>query len=277
MSTVKSPPRPTGTPGKRFSLTDVVTKGKQLPSRVVLHGVEGVGKTSFGAFAPSPIFAMARGETGLETLVDAGRLGDVPHFPEIQTWTELLGIIDTLATDNHPYKTLVIDTLNGCERLCHEHVCARDYRGDWGKEGFTGYMRGYESSVTDWREMLVALDRLREVKRMAILCLCHTKIGAFRNPLGDDYDRFIPAVHPKSWELTSRWADIVLFANFETFTKKDQGRVKGQGGTSRVLYTERTAAYDAKNRHGLPEEISMGAGGQEAWTNFVAAMKGGAK
>lgn len=244
-----------------------------MPSRVVLHGVEGIGKSSFGASAPAPIFAMARGETGLETLIDSGRLPDIPHFPEIQTWSDLLGVIDTLTNDDHPYKTLVIDTLNGCERLCHEHVCKRDFKDDWGQAGFTGYMRGFEVSVTDWRELLCKLDTIRETRRMAILALCHTKIGTFKNPMGEDFDRFQPAIHPKTWELTSRWADMVLFANFETVTKEQKGRVKGFGGTERIIYTQRTAAFDAKNRCGLPEELSMGEAGVEAWNNFASALK----
>src|SRR5262245_61106155 len=102
------------TPAKRLSLAEVTSKGKGLPSRVILHGLEGVGKTSWAAHAPAPIFLMARGETGLETLIDTGRLKEVPHFPECTSWDDLLSAIDSLAKEQHAYKTLVIDTMNGC-------------------------------------------------------------------------------------------------------------------------------------------------------------------
>lgn len=249
-----------------------------MPSRLIFHGVEGIGKTSFAAQSPKPIFLMAKGETGLETLIDCGRLGEVPHLPEIQTWQETLDAIDWLTTADHEYKTLVLDTINGFERLCHEHVCRRDFNGDWGERGFVGYQRGFDTSLADWRELLNAIDRLRDAKRMSVIGLCHTKVANFKNPEGADYDRYVPDMHAKTWSLTLKWADHVLFANFFTIAEKEKGSIskaKGKGGQDRVVYTVRHAAYDAKNRAGLPDQIEMGTTGPEAWANFTAAMKAG--
>jgi len=221
---------------------------------------------------------MAKGETGLETLIDLGRLGDVPHLPEVQSWDGVLGAIESLCTEQHEYKTLVLDTINGFERLCHEHVCARDFNSDWGERGFVGYHRGFDVALADWRQLLNAIDRLREQKRMAIICLCHTKVANFKNPEGPDFDRYVPDMNAKTWGLTHKWADHVLFANFFTLAEKEKGSIskaKGKGGQDRTIYTVRHAAYDAKNRAGLAETIDMGTTGEEAWANFMAAMKAG--
>ena len=265
---------------KRLSLSDVTGKGSGLPNRYILHAVEGWGKTSFGAQTPKPIFLQARGETGLETLIDNGQLPDVPHFPEVQTWSETLGAIDALLNEEHGYKTLCMDTLNGFERLCHEHVCARDFKSDWTDGGFMGYQRGFEVSLADWRELLGKLDALRLQKRMAIMLLCHTKVATFKNPEGPDFDRYQPDMTNKTWSLSHKWADVVLFGNFEvtvdggkTGDKPKKG--KGAGGQQRMLYAERHASYDAKNRLGLPVEIEMGGSSPEAWANFVVALKAG--
>ena len=134
-------------------------------------------------------------------------------------------------------------------------------------------MQGFEVSLGDWRLLLNALDRLRETKRMAIVGLCHTRVVTFKNPEGADFDRYAPALHPKTWELTHRWADHVLFANFYMTVERDGVRPKAFGGQERLLYTTRHAAYDAKNRAGLPEQIDMGDSGDEAWTNFFSALK----
>src|SRR3954469_20593685 len=100
MSTATSRPQPQRLPAARkLSLSDTVTTGNKLPSRVVLHGVEGVGKTSFAAAAPKPYFLMARGETGLETLIDSGRVGSIAHAPELRTWNETQDIIEALRTE----------------------------------------------------------------------------------------------------------------------------------------------------------------------------------
>jgi hypothetical protein len=268
------PPQPNS---KKLSLADITGRGSGLPNRYVFHATEGNGKTSFAAQTPKPIFIQTRGETGLETLIDAGQLPEVPHFPEVQSWSEMLGAIDSLIHEDHEYKTLVIDTLNGAERLCHEHVCQRDFGSDWTERGFLGYGRGVELSLSDWRELLQRLDSLRLSKRMTIFCLCHTKVSTFKNPEGADYDRYSPDCNAKTWSLTHKWADAVLFGNFETVV--DTGGVskkgKARGGQQRMLYTERHASYDAKNRLGLPPEIALGNSPAEAWANFTAAVRAG--
>lgn len=266
--------RPPSTPARDF-LGGVVSQGSKRPNAVLLHGVEGIGKTSFGASAPSPVFLMTRGETGLETLIDNSRIKETPHFPEAQTWEEAIGMIRSLLEGQHEFKTLVIDTLNGLERLCHEHVCTTEFGGDWGEHGFASYGKGPEVALAAWRELLSLLDRLRVERRMSVLGLAHTKVKTFKNPEGPDFDRYTVDMHEKTWGLTHKWADVVLFATFFVTTKKEKGsaREKGAGGKERLIYTERSAAWDAKNRLGLPEEIQMGSTGVDAWGNFVGAIR----
>lgn len=213
----------------------------------------------------------SRGETGLETLIDSGLVGETSHFPELMTWADTLAALNSLLTEEHNFKTLVLDTINGFERLCHEHVCNRDFNGDFGEKGFLGYMRGFEVALADWREFLDLLDRIRADRKVWILCLCHTKVGPFKNPEGADYDRYEPDMHRKTWGLTHKWADMVLFGNFEVIV--DEKKRKAKSGGIRMLYPERTAAYDAKNRLGLTDPISMGESGADAWANLSASIK----
>lgn len=59
--------------------------------------------------------------------------------------------------------------------------------------------------------------------------------------------------------MVKEWADMVLFANYKTYVvaTDDKGKKhKAQGG-SRVIYTSHHPCWDAKNRHGLPNEIPM--------------------
>ena len=267
-------------PGRTMSLTDLKAKGRGLPTRMVMHGFEGIGKTSFAAAAPKPVFLLAKGETGLETLIDSKQLPDTPHFPEIHTWAEVLSVCDTLLTEEHDHKTFVLDTINGGAQLCFNEVCRRDYKDDWGPAGFKNYQNGFDTAMVDWQAFLTKLDALRERRKMAIILLAHTHVKTFKNPEGPDYDRYEVDLHHKLWGLTKRWTDIILFGNYETdlaiVSKGKEGKpAKGKAtdGKTRTFYTVRTATYDAKHRHGLPEEIDMGISGKEAWTNFVTAMK----
>lgn len=240
----------------------------------MIHGVEGVGKTSLPAFAPKPIFMMSRGETGLLTLIDNNRIPETPHFPEAMVWSDVMSQVEWLATAEHDFRTLVIDTGNGIERLCHEHVCNVEFGGDMGPKGFGNYNRGYEVSCTEWLKLLSALDRARD-RGVQPFLLCHTKVKNFKNPEGSDYDRYQPDMHEKTWGLTLKWADFVAFVNYETFVEKDKdnGRKKGAGGQTRIMHTERHAAFDAKNRLGLPASIPLADSAEDSWKTLLETIK----
>lgn len=192
------------------------------------------------------------------------------------TWSELLDSVKALIEQEHSFKTLVIDTLNGAERLCHEHVCSRDYQNDWGEKGFTSYMRGFEVSLGDWRELLDLLDQLRVKRGVRPLLLIHTKVITFKNPTGADFDKYQPEMHAKTWALTAKWLDAILFGNFESpllDEKVTNKKTKALSGMTRMLYTEVQGGWDAKNRFGLPPEIEMGESPQEAYKAFMTAVK----
>jgi AAA domain len=259
--------------GEAPSLARVTNQARHLPNRAVLHCLQKWGKTSFAAQAHAPIFLMTRGEDGLLTLMDNGQLSPTAHFPEcLTTWLDLKLAIHELIVQPHDYKTLVLDTLNGAERLGHEHFVEQEMSGDWDK--FDAYGRGPKLAVKFFIELTQLLDRVRE-KGMSIMLLCHSQVKTFNNPEGANYDRWEPVLSKEAWAHIDRWVDMILFGNFFTVAdaKRGQDKAKAQGGQQRILCTERTAAYDAGNRHGLPPEIDCGASPKEAWTNFINALK----
>ena len=183
---------------------------------------------------------MARGETGYDTLLGAGLVPAIPA-EEIESWSNLLRRIDDLINDQQGRKTLVLDAIGGFERLCHEHVCTRDFGGNWGERGFGSYQKGYDLAVTDWLNLLARLDRLHRAGVM-IMLLGHCKVAPFKNPLGPDFDRYVSDVHHKTWNVTHRWADAVLFGNFFTVLDDEaaarrRGKGKGhRGNGSRLIH-----------------------------------------
>lgn len=261
----------------RLSLANAIKTGRKLPSRIILHGQGGIGKTSFAAHAPNPIFLLSKGETGLHTLIDNNQLPEVSNL-ELSDWSNVIPMIEELATTQHDYKTLVLDTIDGFEKMCNQHVCMTAFQNDWGEKGFMGYRRGSNFVASGpWRELLMAIDTLREAKRMGVIMLAHTTQGTFNNPTGSDYSRYVPDMYKDVWQLTFGWADIVLFGYPVIVATKDRGdkKAKGKGGDIRVMATEWDASADAKHRHGLPAEIEMGNSGKEAWDNFIAALRTG--
>lgn len=249
-------PKPSG----RMTLASI-TRGKLVkPPRVLIYGVEGVGKSSFAADAPSPIFIGT--ENGTSEL-------DVARFPEPQNWHEVREALLELTTTRHDYQTLAIDTLDWLEPFCWAHVCAgkkdKAGRAIQSIEDF-GYGKGYVAALDAWRVLLTDLERLRTERQMAVILIAHSEIKSFKNPAGDDYDRYQMKLHAKAGGLLREWCDAVLFAQFETFTRETNGRVKGVSDGARVVYTERTAAWDAKNRYDLPPKLPLD------WATFADSV-----
>lgn len=243
----------------RMTLASVARGKIQSAPRALCYGPEGIGKSTFGAGAPSPIFLGAEDGTGQL---------DVSRFPQPETWDDILSAIAVLEREPHEYKTLVIDTLDWVEPIIWAHCCERDKEKTI--ESY-GYGKGYQVAVDEWRRLLSALERLRSVRRMGVVLLAHSQIRTFKNPEGEDFDRYELKLHAKAGGICKEWVDAVLFANFETFAQKNEKtkRVKGISTGARLLYTARTAAYDAKNRYSLPESMSL------SWDEFAAGVAAG--
>ncbi len=257
----------------------MIDAAKVPPDRLIINAVEGFGKTTFAAFAPKSALLMSRGETGYPTLLKAGLVPPIPSV-ELSTWIETLEQVDYLIQNPGQYQTVALDALGGFERLCHEHVCARDFNGEWGDRGFQAYMRGYDVSISEWLLLLQRLDRLRNFGT-EIVILSHAKVKTFKNPDGPDYDRYSADCHDKTWAVTAKWADDILFGTFQTVvldasgnmaSATTKGRKKGVGGDQRMIYTQRRASYDAKNRWGMPHEIEISEQPQLMWSTVHAHM-----
>ena len=107
---------------------------------------------------------------------------------------------------------------------------------------------------------------------MTVILLGHAVIAPFKNPIDADYDRYVPDLHAKTWAVTSRWADMICFMDYYVVVEDDGSRKKGRGGNERVMHFENSAAYDSKNRYGLPSELEMGESGEAAYATLRNAI-----
>ena len=254
--------KPTATPPtqKRMSLAAVHKPRSAEAWRGMLYSPEGLGKTTFGAAAPSPIFIAP--ESGFPRGVDANL------FPQPRHWNELYDAIRELLEGQHPFRTLVIDTLDWLQPLLFAYICERAEVDSIEKvEG--GYGRGYDKAVTETVNLLGRLEMLRQRRNMNILILGHAEITTFKNPSGSDYDRWEPKLQKKISAKVREWSDWVLFGNFEIATvsggkKKtaekeltDKAKVINSASGVRMLYTSLQPLYYAKNRYGMPLKLAF--------------------
>jgi len=221
-----------------------ITKGKQQRAqRVVIYGVESVGKSTFAAKFPNPLFLDI--EQGTSHL-------DVDRC-EINTWKQLTdALIEAKATD---YQTVVIDSADWAERLCVEDLLASTKKTS--VEDF-GFGKGWVMVAERMSRMLSSVDQLIDAGKNVVL-IARLKIVRFEAPDAlAAYDRYELKLSKQSSPLLKEFADELWFLRFKTkVSTSETGKGKGVGGKERILLTTHSAAYDAKTRSGLAEELPL--------------------
>src|SRR5262249_32948606 len=102
--------------GIRMTFLSCVQRGrKPKPPRIMVYGVEGIGKSTFGSQAPAPIFLQT--EDGLDGI-------SCDRFPLAMSYAHVLTALGELRSEGHSYETVVIAPLDWLERLVWDRVCS---------------------------------------------------------------------------------------------------------------------------------------------------------
>ncbi len=228
---------------RKFKITGGVVSA---PLKVVLYGVEGIGKSSFAARFPQPVFIDTEGGTG--------RL-DVQRLPAPDSWQMLLDEAAAAADGQVPCQTLVLDTADWAEKLCMAGVCAR-----FKVKGIEdiGYGKGYTYVKEEFARLLDVLEKVIASGRHVVV-VAHAAVAKFEQPDAvGSYDRWVMKTSKQVAPLLREWCDMLLFANYKTVVEKSGSGPSAKNkasGARRVLYTTHNACWDAKNRFGLPDEV----------------------
>jgi len=239
-----------------FNLSSIRRNTALAAPRVLVYGVEGIGKSTFAAGAPSPVFIQT--EDGLGSLA-------VDHFPIATKAGDVLDAIGSLFEQDHEFKTVVIDSLDWLDTFIWRDIESKYDAKD------LAYGKGAMIAAERWREILDGLNALRNSKGMSVVLIAHTEIKRFDSPEVEPYDRYQPKLQARSSALVREWCDAVLFANYRTIVKKDdvgfnKTVARGISTGERLLFTAERPAYMAKNRYNLPESIPL------SWEAFETAI-----
>lgn len=272
-STVAS--KPTTTVVKPKRVITGTTGPKLAPWAMLVYGPEGVGKSSLVlGINDHCVLDVEQSQNQLHT-----HKLDFDGTPP-RTLQDVYDLIEFLYTGDHAYKTVVVDTIDRLEALIFKHVVEKAKRANSSIHNIEdfGYGKGYQVALDEWRTLVARLDELRLARKMNVLLIGHAFIKPFKNPDGPDYDRYTLRLNEKASGFIKEWCDAVLFARYNESTTKISDRdakLKGVSSGERSLWTQRTAAYDAKNRFDLPEMVELNRNAALSWGELQAAMHAG--
>lgn len=249
-----------------------ITRGRQSrPPRVIIYGEPGIGKSTYIAGCPAPIFIQM--EDGLGEI-------DADKFPKAETLEQVCDQLDMLIVEKHDYETVGIDSSKWLEKLIHKEVCRRDNKPSV-ELCSGGYGKGYVTALNIWQgDILPRLDVLRNQRGMIVVMTGHAIIEKYEDP--DQclsYDRYTLDLHDSksasSRKLLYEWCDALLFATRKVIVRTEEtkpGKVRGtavglggDGGT-RIIRPYGSPSAVAKNRYGINTEIPL------SWQAFVDAI-----
>lgn len=182
--------------------------------KVVLYGPEGIGKSTFAAKFPSPVFIDTEGGT---------KKLNVNRLPQPTSWAMLMDEANEVRLGHIPCGTLVIDTADWAERLCIRAVC--DRANVKGIEDF-GYGKGYTYLKEEFGKLLDLLEDVLHAGHNVVMT-AHAQLSKFEQPdeMGQ-YDRWTMKTSKQVAPLIREWCDMLLFANYKTIVVKERRRQK---------------------------------------------------
>jgi hypothetical protein len=213
--------------------------------RNVLYGTEGIGKSTLAAQWPSPLILDTEDGT---SRIDCARV----RCPD---WPALYAALIDLTGDPQGFATVVIDSIDWAERHILEAMLRKDNKKSIEDYGFG---KGYTKLAEQFGTLLGLCDQLVG-KGVHVVLVGHSTVKRTTPPdMDEGWDRYELKLTKQTGPIVKEWSDALLFANYRTkLVEGTDGRVRAKGGKERVVYTERSAAFDAKNRYGLAPELPM--------------------
>jgi hypothetical protein len=226
-----------------------IIKGKRSrPRRCLQYGVHGIGKST--SVKDGLVIDLEDGSGDIEV---AGRWDTVP-----QSCEEFKAIIGELIRDGFEQPFLAIDTADWLEYLLAKEVCRAEGVKTLAE---VPYGKGPAMLIPLWEHLLDGFERLAAKHSKHVVLLCHSQIMTVRRPGLESFQRYEPALTKETSKLIQEWADEVLFYRYRDVLKTEKEgfgkeRKVALDVRERYIQTSETMIAAAKNRLGLPDELS---------------------
>jgi AAA domain len=217
---------------------------------LLVYGAEGRGKTTLASKLPNAVWFLL--EQGLPRGVAVASMQSVNSFEGVVNGLRFL------ANEEHPYKALVVDTLDALEPYVLEHVCAQH---NWKSIEQPSYGKGWLMADDTWRRFLNGLNIVRTKRNMTIVLTAHATIERIDDPRAPTYTSYQPKLHKRARASIMDACDIIGFLSEDLRVVTDDGgfreRTRATAGNGRYLFVEGRPAFAAKNRYGMPEKLPI--------------------
>lgn len=242
-----------------------VIKGKVFaPPRVLVYGIDGIGKSTFATQAPKAIF--------IQTAKDLEQLGPA-RLPVCNSYAEVIAQLTAVATEPHDYQTVVLDHITRLEELIWAKLANQAGKRTVQEIG-GGFRRGEKSALVEWQEVITLLERCVS-RGMAVILTAHQGKEDAGNPEYPMLKVIGPSIDKDASALIRKWVDATLFLTRrmvvntvgQGIMEKPIAKPVGSDGGERIMICTGSPMLHAKNRYDIPNEIPFPPKG--SWDLFM--------
>lgn len=236
-----------------------ITKPKnQLHQQTIeMSGAPKIGKTVLASHFPKPLFILTEpgeGNRELPYWKPTKHKSDDTYI--VSDYLDFENAYVELCDGEHDFQTLVIDTVDNMANLIVEGIL-KEHGIETLNDGAMAYGRGSAIFESRLRTYLYNFAKLP----MGLILISHLKEITISRPNKEPQTAWRDTLNDRAKGIVHPLVDMILMLRKE--------------GRERFIYTEGDLSIEAGSRITLPEQISMGNSGKDAYRNLVTAFYSG--
>ncbi len=237
----------------------------QRPIIATFFGEGGMGKSTLAAMFPKPVFI--RTEDGTASL--AGN-DEVMLFPLVSSSQEVLDQIEALATQEHEFKTVVIDSITQLATLIEHEIVAADPKAKSINQAGGGYGAGYNTAAEKHRQVREWAGALAYERGMNVIFIGHADTETLDLPDFDPFARYTVRMHKKSLPHYTDNVDLVGLIRLKTYVRGDGDKKRAISTGDREIICFPQASSVTKNRFNITQPLPFTFESGNPFEAFVA-------
>jgi hypothetical protein len=250
-----------------MSILDQAAKPGPKPVIATILGDAGMGKTTLASTFPEPI--VIRAEDGVQGVPEEFRPVSLPTLTSVNDlWEQLT----SLCKEDHPYKTVVVDSITQIEQMFTTYVVETDPKKPRSiNQALGGYGAGWQSVGALHQRVRKAAGILVD-RGIHVVFIAHADTVTIEPPDNDPYTRYDLRMNKRSVAPYTDNVDLIGYLRLQTFTTGDGERKKAVSDGSRVLTCHATPSCISKNRYGITDDLPVTIG-QNPLVDYVSSLQ----